>query len=75
MEHENAMFRPPDTFRCRITAKVGKPLGKSRTSVEQAIEITTSRSASFGVLNATVVDSVSIAVAGHHLEPSNSKLV
>ncbi|ETV67305.1 hypothetical protein, variant, partial [Aphanomyces astaci] len=71
---ERAMIPLPDSFRCRLAAKVGKPLGKSRTSVGQPVELNLSTS-SFGVVSAMLVDASTSIVAVHHAEPTNSKLL
>ncbi|RHY20729.1 hypothetical protein DYB32_009967 [Aphanomyces invadans] len=66
----------PECFRCHITAKVGKPLGKSRTSVGKPTELTVATYRYyFRVVSALVVDTVTTAVAKYHADASNSKLV
>ncbi|ETV77320.1 hypothetical protein H257_08766 [Aphanomyces astaci] len=69
------MIPLPDSFRCRLVAKVRKPLGKSRTSVGQPVELNLSKTSSFGVVSAMLVDAITSIVAVHHAEPANSKLL
>ncbi|RHY80271.1 hypothetical protein DYB26_013688 [Aphanomyces astaci] len=57
-------------FRCHITAKVGKPLGKSRTSVGKPTELTVASDTSFGVVSALGVN-----IADYHADASNAKLL
>ncbi|ETV84187.1 hypothetical protein H257_03472 [Aphanomyces astaci] len=75
MQRERLTVEFPENFRCHITTKVGKPLGKSRTSVGKPTELTVASDTTFGVVSALVVDNVSAAIADYHADASNAKLL
>ncbi|ETV83600.1 hypothetical protein H257_04297 [Aphanomyces astaci] len=75
MQRERLTVEFPENFRCHITTKVGKPLGKSRTSVGKPTELTVASDTTFGVVSALVVDNVSAAIADYHADTSNAKLL
>ncbi|RHZ33940.1 hypothetical protein DYB37_007140 [Aphanomyces astaci] len=75
MQRERLSVPLPDCFRCHVTAKVGQPLGKSRTSVGKPTELTVATDTTFGVVSALVVDTATTAIANFHADASNAKLV
>ncbi|RHY45054.1 hypothetical protein DYB34_011093 [Aphanomyces astaci] len=75
MKRERLTVEFPENFRCHITTKVGKPLGKSRTSVGKPTELTVASDTTFGVVSALVVDNISAAIADYHADASNAKLL
>ncbi|KAF0776164.1 hypothetical protein AaE_000136 [Aphanomyces astaci] len=75
MQRERLSVPLPDCFRCHVTAKVGQPLGKSRTSVGKPTELTVATDTTFGVVSALVVDTATTAIANYHADASNAKLV
>ncbi|RQM24284.1 hypothetical protein B5M09_010529 [Aphanomyces astaci] len=75
MQRDRLSAAFPECFRCHITAKVGEPLGKSRTSVGKPTELTVTSEITFGVVSALVVNTVSTTIADYHADASHAKLL
>ncbi len=78
MDHElesppspDACLPLPDAFRCQLTVKIGKPLGKSRTSIGQPTIIMLNSADSYGIVKATLVDAATNLVGRHHAQRKN----
>ncbi|RHY25257.1 hypothetical protein DYB25_008496 [Aphanomyces astaci] len=75
MQRERLTVAFPEYFRCHITTKVGKPLGKSRTSVGKPTELTVASDTTCGVVSALGVNSVSTTITDYHADASNARLL
>ncbi|RHZ02573.1 hypothetical protein DYB35_014123, partial [Aphanomyces astaci] len=75
MQRERLTVAFPEHFRCHITTKIGKPLGKSRTSVGKPTELIVATDTTFGVVSALVVNTVSTTIADYHSDASNARLL
>ncbi|KAF0704025.1 hypothetical protein AaE_015145 [Aphanomyces astaci] len=75
MQRERLTVAFPEHFRCHIATKVGKPLGKSRTSVGKPTELTVASDTTFGVVSALGVNSVSTTITDYHADASNARLL
>ncbi|KAH9188323.1 hypothetical protein AeNC1_009702 [Aphanomyces euteiches] len=73
MESHREDLPLPDSFRCQLAVKIGKPLGKSRSSIGQPTMIQLQRRETFGVVKATLVDTVTEMVDRHHSIAGNTK--
>ena len=64
----------PEEFRCSVSVKVSRALGKSRTSVGESVLTSIRASDSFTIMTATVFDIVDNLVAVQHATPNCDKL-
>ncbi|CAK4226559.1 unnamed protein product [Aphanomyces euteiches] len=65
----------PETIRCQLTVKIGKPLGKSRTIVGQPTIVYLQRGDSFSVARAMLSDAANVLVDRHHSDEKNAKCI
>ncbi|KAF0703371.1 Aste57867_7650 [Aphanomyces stellatus] len=75
MPTERLVLPLPSVLRCHVTTKVGKPLGKSRSSIGKPAELSLLSNTTYGVVHATVVDTVTNVVTAHHADHSHAKVV
>ncbi|ETV76463.1 hypothetical protein H257_09482 [Aphanomyces astaci] len=64
----------PDVFHCSVSVKFGRALGKSRTSVGEAVLFSMRPIDTFNIMTATVLDIVDNMVATQHSTPNRDKL-